>query len=613
MYKYKILLIEDNRLNAFAIQNVIKGKRNIIVEWVENVDLALKKLNVSVFDLLIIDKVLPDGDGFELASIIKKRELLSSIPIIFMSGEDLQISDIRTGYAIGAIDFIKKPFTEEELLNKINYHYNAYIKEETLIENINDKNSELRKSNDELKIATDTLAQSEKKWEILGKSIPDFVVIINSDNCISFFNKPFVPYITEEQIDKGIDTFIYEKTMSDMAYVRARLIDEDEVNYEIYFEESNQYYKLNFTMLNKSSKEILLVISDISKEKAFKEKIEFLTFHDGLTGLYNRNYFEQYLMQYDFEENLPVSILLADMNSLKLVNDAFGHQKGDKLLHDASIFLKDSLRDKDIVARWGGDEFIALLSNTSDQEAQEIAERISQNIFDVQNDIFAPHFALGAATMDVKNKTYGELILEAENRMYRNKLRDSKSYRSNVVESLKKTLFEKDYETIGHTVRMEKMALRIADELNMTGREKDELSLLASLHDIGKVTISDEILFKNGPLNEREWEIIRRHPETGYNICKTVPELAPIAEAILGHHERWDGKGYPQGLSGEEIPLMSRMISIIDTYDVMTNSRPYKEATTHEKAIEEIKQCAGSQFDQKIVEEFLKVISEIRD
>jgi diguanylate cyclase (GGDEF)-like protein len=334
------------------------------------------------------------------------------------------------------------------------------------------------------------------------------------------------------------------------------------------------------------------------------KKIEHLTFHDSLTNTFNRTYFDNLVAGGTLKSMLPLSILMADMNNLKLINDAFGHQKGDRLIKDAADYLASNFRD-DIIIRWGGDEFLILMSNTDYSTAQKIVSRVGDKYFKVSNDFLKPHMAVGLSTLENKDEDISEAIKNAENRMYRNKMMDNKSYRSSIVESLTNSLLEKDYESMKHTKRVADIVNKMAENMKMSVAEKDEIHLLATLHDIGKLAVPEEILLKKGKLNDAEWATIKKHPITGYNICKTIPELLPIAENILTHHEWWNGEGYPQGLKGGEIPLLSRIISIADAYDVMTNKRSYKKAMSHDEALKELIRCSGTQFDPYLVDVFI--------
>jgi len=192
--------------------------------------------------------------------------------------------------------------------------------------------------------------------------------------------------------------------------------------------------------------------------------------------------------------------------------------------------------------------------------------------------------------------------------MYQNKLSESRSSKSNIVQGLLNTLSAKSSETKEHAMRMTNLAFHFGEELNFSNSELNRLSLLATMHDIGKTTISEEILNKPGSLSEEEWKIVKRHSEQGYKIATASEEFALIADEILTHHEKWDGSGYPNGLKGEEIPYLARNISIVDAYDVMTNERPYSKAISKEEALTEIKECAGSQFDPELAEGFIKIM-----
>jgi HD-GYP domain-containing protein (c-di-GMP phosphodiesterase class II) len=193
--------------------------------------------------------------------------------------------------------------------------------------------------------------------------------------------------------------------------------------------------------------------------------------------------------------------------------------------------------------------------------------------------------------------------------MYRNKLLESKSFRTSLLASLRQTLFEKSHETEEHTRRLQRLALQIGNALKLPDSTLDELTLLANLHDIGKIAIPEEIIIKPDKLSLEEWDLIRKHPEIGYRIANSSPEMVPVAEGILSHHEWWNGAGYPRMLFGKEIPLVSRIISVVDAYDVMIYGRPYKRALSQQEAFEEIRRCAGSQFDPLISQILLKILS----
>lgn len=344
------------------------------------------------------------------------------------------------------------------------------------------------------------------------------------------------------------------------------------------------------------------------KRIRYEDRIRYMSFHDSLTSLYNRAFFDEELARLDTHRQLPISIIMGDVNGLKLVNDVFGHRKGDGLLRELADIIKGTCRMEDIVARWGGDEFAILLPQTDEKRANAICQTIRSRCQKSEFDPVQPSLALGMATKKEPGMDIQKVLKEAEDRMYRNKLMESRSARSSIITSLEKTLWEKSYETEEHARRMQDMAKAIGKSLKLSASQMDNLVLLATLHDIGKIAIPEEIIKKPGPLTPKEWEVVKRHPEVGFRIAESSPELGPIADAILAHHEWYDGTGYPRGLRGEAIPLIARIIALIDAYDVMLHGRPYKEPMTVKEALKEVQDCAGSQFDPYLVTLFVNLM-----
>lgn len=349
------------------------------------------------------------------------------------------------------------------------------------------------------------------------------------------------------------------------------------------------------------------LISNALARHLADEKIRYLSFHDRLTDLYNRSFLEEEMNRLNNERQLPISIIMADLNGLKLVNDTYGHCVGDEMLQCAAEILRKACRKEDIVARWGGDEFVIFLPQTSREKALEVSDRIMDSCSEASIKDVPLSMSLGVSTKENPGKKLSEILREAENSMYKHKLTESRSGKNAIVNTLLKTLEEKSFETETHTRRMEKVAVQIGKRVGLSSSELSRLRLLITLHDIGKINIPEEILTREGTLTEDEWEIIKSHPETGFKIARATEEFAHVAEDIMAHHERWDGSGYPGGLKGEGIPFLARITSIADAYEVMINGRPYKRPLLMKEVLAEFKEGAGTQFDPELVKVFLEI------
>src|SRR5665648_1073046 len=367
--------------------------------------------------------------------------------------------------------------------------------------------------------------------------------------------------------------------------------------------------ELVFQNEEKDKRAAELIIAN--KELALQnEEILFLSHHDFLTGLYNRIFFEEEKKRLDTPRQLPISIIMGDINGLKLVNDGFGHSKGDEVLIEIAKILKSCCRKEDIISRIGGDEFGILLSKTDSKSAQLVCSRISGTCkgYALDGSSIYPSISVGHATKNIETETMDNILMAAEESMSKQKLLESKSAHSSILASIKAIMFEKSQETEEHAERMVQLSKSIGMAMSLTDDQLNELELLSTLHDIGKMSIDAEILSKPGKLSDKEWVEMRKHPEIGFRIAQASPELIPIAKYILCHHERWNGKGYPQGLIGEQIPLLSRILAIVDSFDAMTNDRAYRSAMTKGEAIEEIRRNSGTQFDPDIVNIFIEKI-----
>jgi len=350
------------------------------------------------------------------------------------------------------------------------------------------------------------------------------------------------------------------------------------------------------------------ITRDITEKKKAEEKIKYLSFHDTLTGLYNRAYFDEELKRLDTERQLPVTIVMGDINGLKVINDAYGHEKGDQFLKMIADILKDTFRKEDIVSRWGGDEFIAILPRTREKDARGIVKRIKELCRERATADIPLSIAMGISSKKSPQEDMDTVLKEAEDRMYKNKLSESRFTNELVISSLKENLKKAEHNGEKHGDKMQQYALVIGKKLDLPDTKLEELKLVMDLHNIGKLALADEIMSKPGRLTKEEWKIIKKLPEIGYRIAESSTVLKPISEAILSHYEWYNGEGYPRGVKGEDIPILSRISFVVNSYEAMITDRPYRKKMTVKDVIKEIKKCGGTQFDPNIVKIFLEIL-----
>ncbi|MCY6369430.1 diguanylate cyclase domain-containing protein [Clostridium ganghwense] len=479
-----------------------------------------------------------------------------------------------------------------------------------LNKNVKQKTSELTKLIKELK-------SSENRISALFKALPDMVFVISYDgiflhyqyeNTEDFYMPP------NEFMGKSIRDIFPDELSDRFMQCIAALFETGETQvaeYSLDIHDEIRHFEARLVHCDAHS--VMGIVRDITERKNTEARIYEMSIHDNLTGLNNRNYFENELKQcQNAIENLShFAMVICDLDGLKLINDTLGHSVGDEYLCTVANILRSCFREQDVIARIGGDEFGILMHNTSQEEIEEIKININQNIEHVNsnNKLVPFSISFGYEMYKEEYKDLREMFKEADNYMYREKLHHRQSTKSEIVQVLMKMLEARDFITEGHGDRLQELASKLAESVGMSDNEIKDMSLLGQFHDIGKVGISDAILFKSGKLNEEEAAEMKKHTEIGYRIAQSSPDLMHISDWIFKHHEWWNGQGYPFGLKEEEIPIQCRILSIVDAYDAMTNDRPYRKALKKETAISEIKRCAGIQFDPMLVDKFINILN----
>ena len=481
-------------------------------------------------------------------------------------------------------------------------------------------NLALSEEKNKLIVISRKLSESEELFRKVFEQAPIGIAIVDNYRLISTINPVYEEITGRSRAEwSALDwtEITYpddlQEDLDNFAKFKSGLIDGYAMNKRFIRPDSSVVWvkmiiaQLPFGNQTGQNQEHLCLIEDINDQKKKEEEIRYLNDHDYLTGLYNRRYYEEEKKRLDSAGDLPISVIIGDINGLKLINDAFGHAVGDRLIEDTARILLSCCREQDILARTGGDEFFILMPGTGRDEALAMLKKIQKACDDecFNNEVNYINISLGFNTREKIEEDMDQVIKTAEDYMYKRKLLEHKSSHSAIIATMKSTMFAISQETEEHANRLVALAQIIGRKLELSQTELDELVLLATLHDIGKLGIDGHILNKADKLTDAEWAGMKKHPEIGYRIAMSTPELMPIAEYILRHHECWDGTGYPDGLTEDDIPLFSRILAVIDAFDAMTTNRIYRQAISKEAAIDEITRNAGTQFDPNIVKIFI--------
>lgn len=454
--------------------------------------------------------------------------------------------------------------------------------------------------------------------EALFKNSPNAIVIFDENHLIVDINKPFTDvfgYQLDEIKGKELDDLLSrDNQKADAQQLTNRIFSGLEVNGE-----GVRYAKdgtgIDVSIIGVPILKDNQIIGgygmylDITDRKNVEKDILRMSYNDQLTGVYNRRFFEEEIKRLDSIRNLPISLVMIDVNGLKLINDAFGHKKGDDLLIKIAQAIKDSCREGEIVARYGGDEFVMLLPKTTVEAAGKIVERIkAKSDIKNKNEPIYLSFAAGIATKTEPEQDIFEILKQADDIMYEKKLHESPYTRGNLIKILIKALYNKNNLEEEHGKRVSIMSVKIGESLGYDEEKLDRLKTLGLIHDIGKVGIEEDTLNKKESLTTQEWKNIKKHTEIGYRIISEIEEMADLAKYVLLHHERYDGKGYPKKISGKDIPEFARIIAVVDAFDTMTNDTAYRKRMTTEEAVKELKKNSGTQFDPEIIDVLVELL-----
>lgn len=452
-------------------------------------------------------------------------------------------------------------------------------------------------------------------FQDLLNQLPDMLFTVDADGNFGYVNRVCIQVtgysekeLTQMNIFDLVDTR-YQETFRHK--LLSHLAGEYSPPYEITIIKRNgETITLEFNVSRSEtvvSPELIITARDIKEKASVRNKLRYLSEHDALSGLYNRSYFEQEINRLELEETVPLGIIICDVNGLKLINDTMGHAQGDRIIQMMGLILQEISVPGFVPARIGGDEFAIIMPGADEIKVGTTKTRILNMITQINKNEEGIYLsvAIGSFARSSAEPPLDIVVRNADNAMYRSKLFEQMSARHNILRTLESTLSVRDHMTEEHAERMKEMAMGFGRIIDVNGDDLEVLALLAVTHDIGKIGVPDEVLFKNGPLNDYEWEIMRSHSEIGYRIAVESKVLSSVAEYILHHHEHWDGNGYPFQLRGNDIPLVCRILSIVDAYDAMINNRPYRSALSPIDAVRELLNDRGRKFQPVLVDKFI--------
>lgn len=459
----------------------------------------------------------------------------------------------------------------------------------------------------------ETLKHSERELSLLISQMQSGLVFceltkngqgIEDDSVILKTNKSIHEIM---ELDNNIDGKSFKEALPELKELFDKLKNVAKggakIQSEIYLTKFGKY--LNYYAFSPSKNQFAVFFNDITDQKKCEREIQFLDFHDSLTGLYNGRYLESEIQKYNNVNSGKTSIIVAQLNGIKLANNAFRHLSwNDYLLKFANI-LKDECREIDTIIRADRDKFVVLLpladKETTEKIIQSIRNRVDKET--EKNAVFS-----AAIGYEIKNDIaddINEIYEQAENNMFKDKLLMSNNVRGRNIQTILNALYRISEVEQAHATNVSNISEQVAAAMGISSYETQQIKTAALLHDVGNISIDPSILTKSGKYTEEEWETLKKHPEAGYRILSASGMYTHIAKYVLEHHERWDGAGYPKGLKAEEISLPARIIAIVDSFDAMTTDKPYKKAHTFEEAIAEIEANAGKQYDPEVVRVFV--------
>lgn len=596
----ELMIIENEKKISTRLKEMLDIKECYIDSV--SIDMNLKE---KIFNLNP-DLVLLDSE--DQKTVLENSELLQEvlenldISIIIIDYDLPQFFRIKL-YHFGVAEIIHSSFTMEELTHRIKFHLEYQNKKKKLSKTLQQYKT-IFNSNHDAMFLLNVESDNRFTYELLNDTHEHLTGLhtnqVKGKTPDELFDRELARRLNEN----------YKKCLD-----KRHMISYKE---ELELPNGKRFWKttLSPVILNGEIVQIVGSSKDITNSMLIEEKINYYSYHDQLTDLYNRHYYEQELKNMDDDKMYPLSIIIGDVNGLKLTNDIFGHQAGDQLLIKIARIMEECTREEDVVARWGGDEYSIILPNTSNADAKKIVERIQQMTGEQESKTLPLDIALGVATKEDERMYIEDIYKAAEDEMYQVKTKQKNSPNNPLLKKIVDKANNSQLEVLKHTSDLQKKAKALAKSLSLDEEDTDKLLLLCGLHDVGKFAVSESILDHSDHLSDAQWEEYLTHIPKGAEIVNNFNAIKHLRDNILYHHEFWNGKGYISGLEGEEIPYLTRVLQVVDLYDAITSHMFYPlkkdvyftSQLTKEEATEVLKEYAGEILDPEITRVFLKEV-----
>ncbi len=462
-----------------------------------------------------------------------------------------------------------------------------------------------------------------KTHKLLLENVSDGICVVDSQGVVSYQNKMFTSYIETLHLDRNdccdftgkklIDLysgFSKKKYFSSFKHLRRAIIDGVTVkNYYIELDIDGcrvlVEHSVNPIIQDSRYTGSVVTVKDFESKSNYEKRIQTMNHTDSLTGLKNRSYIEEFAKSLP-DDSLPQGYFVVDVDNLKFINDSFGHLKGDELILKVSYIISTAVKQYGTTARLDGDEFLIVIPNATVEVMDMLMTRIQKEVNNYQINNLNMSVSCGYYLLENNEVSVEQAISNAEKNMYLDKNTSYNPLKNNSVNVIINTLHEKDVYSEQHSTSVSAISKRLAEAYGLPKSQVTEIWNAALLHDIGKIIVPNTILNKPCRLTDEEFSMMQQHPAIGYRLLSQMNGMDDISKIVLSHHERYDGKGYPNGIKKDEIPLGSRIISVADSFDAITTTRPYRSKRSNEEALQELSKCSGTQFDPNIIKVFVK-------